>query len=193
MSLAQITEKIERDARAEADKILARAAEQEAGIIKETADEVEQLNAAADERFRVERPEIFRRRNIVASLDVKKLLLHSQRKLIDDVYDGALSQLKALDKDKYLAFCEKLLKSATDGSDELMEISAEENHIDLAWLDQFNEKHGTKIKLSDKRRNIAGGFMLVRGRICINCSWNMLIQVARETLETELVKRLFPC
>ena len=42
MSLAQITEKIERDARAEADKILARAAEQEAGIIKETADEVEQ-------------------------------------------------------------------------------------------------------------------------------------------------------
>ena len=192
MSLAQITEKIEQDARAEADKILARAEEQEAQINRETKEEVEQLNAATDERFRVERPEIFRRRDIVAKLDVKKLLLHSQRKLIQDVYDGALNQLKTLEKDKYLAFCEKLLKSATDGSDELMEISADEKHLDQAWLDQFNAKNNTKIKLSDKRQNIAGGFMLVRGRICINCSWNMLIQVARETLETELVKRLFP-
>ena len=193
MSLAQITEKIEQDARAEADKILARAAEQEAEIAKETADEVGQLNAATDERFRVERPEIFRRRDIVAKLDVKKLLLHSQRKLIQDVYDGALNQLKTLEKDKYLDFCEKLLAKATDGSDELMEISNEEEHIDQAWLDQFNEKHKTNIKLSDKRQDIAGGFMLVKGRICINCSWNMLIQVARETMETELVKRLFPC
>ena len=193
MSLAQITEKIEQDARAEADKILARAAEQEAEITKETADEIEQLNAAADERFRVERPEIFRRRDIVAKLDVKKLLLHSQRMLIQDVYNDALNQLKTLEKGQYLAFCEKLLKSATDGSDELMEVSGEEKYLNQEWLDQFNAKNKTNIKLSEKRHNIAGGFMLVRGRICINCSWNMLIQVARETLETELVKRLFPC
>lgn len=192
MSLAQITEKIEQDARAEAEKILARAREQEAEINKEAQVEINKIEAAAKLRFDKERPEIFRRRDIVAKLDVAKLMLGAQRKLIQDVFDGALKNLNTLDKDEYLAFCERLLKAAVDSGDEVMEISTNEKYIDKAWLDGFNAKHGTKITLADARQNISGGFLLARGRICINCSWEMLVQAAQEKLETEVVRRLFP-
>lgn len=192
MSLAQITEKIEQDARAEAEKIRARAREQEAEINEEASAAIEKIDASAKLRFDRERPEIFRRRDIVAKLDVNKLMLGAQRRLIQDVFDGALTNLNALGRDEYLAFCERLLKEATESGDEVMEISTNEKHIDKAWLDKFNEKHGTKITFAETRRNISGGFLLNKGRICINCSWEMLVQAAQEKLETEVVRRLFP-
>lgn len=192
MSLAQITEKIEQDARAEAEKIRARAREQEAEINEEASAAIEKIDASAKLRFDRERPEIFRRRDIVAKLDVNKLMLGAQRRLIQDVFGGALTNLNALGRDEYLAFCERLLKEATESGDEVMEISTNEKHIDKAWLDKFNEKHGTKITFAETRRNISGGFLLNKGRICINCSWEMLVQTAQEKLETEVVRRLFP-
>ena len=192
MSLAQITEKIEQDARGEAEKILAAAHEQEAEIDKEARVEINKIEASAKLRFDKERPEIFRRRDIVAKLDVSKLILGAHRKLIQDVFDGTLKNLNALAGDEYLAFCERLLKAAVETGDEVMEISANEKYIDKAWLEGFNAKHGMEITLVDTRQNISGGFLLSRGRICINCSWDMLVQVAQEKLETEVVRRLFP-
>jgi len=192
MSLAQITEKIEQDARAEAEKILARAREQEAKINRDAQVEINKIEAAAKLRFDRERPEVFRRRDIVAKLDVGKLMLAAQRKLIGDVFDITLQKLRDQSKGDYLAFCERLLKQATETGDEEMQVSAKEQHIDKAWLDAFNQKYGKRITLSEKRLNIAGGFLLNRGRICINCSWEMLVQAAQEKLETEVVKRLFP-
>lgn len=192
MSLAQITEKIENDARTEAEKILARAREQETEIKRDTDAEVKKLQDAAKTRFDRERPEIHRRRDIVANLDVKKLFLGAQRKLIQDVYDEALEKLKKLDRDAYLVFCESLLSEASEGGDEVMEVSRDEKFIDADWLSRFNSANNTNIKLSDKRQNFSGGFLLNKGRICINCSWEMLVQAAQEKLETEVVKRLFP-
>lgn len=192
MSLAQITEKIEQDARAEAEKILAEASAQREKIKEEAVSEARELQSAAEERFARERPEIFRRRDIVAKLDVDKLFLASRRKLIQDVYDQVLEKLKALGKEEYLAFCGRLLREASEGGDEVAEISADEKYLTSEWFDDFNARNGTKVTLSDKRQNIAGGFLLNRGRVCINCSWDMLVQAAKEKLETEVVKRLFP-
>lgn len=192
MSLAQITEKIEQDARVEAEKILACAREQEIKITHDAQVEISKIEAAAKLRFDRERPEIFHRRDIVAKLDVGKLMLAAERKLIQDVFDGALKKLCELGKNDYLAFCERLLKQAVETGDEVMEISSHEQYIDKAWLDAFNSKNATKISLSDKRLDIAGGFLLNKKRICINCSWEMLVQAAQEKLETEVVKRLFP-
>lgn len=192
MSLAQITEKIEQDARAEAEKIFACAREQEAEINEETRAAINKIEVSTKLRFDRERPEIFRRRDIVAKLDAGKLLLGAKRRLIQDVFDSALTKMCSLGRDEYLVFCERLLIEASESGDEVIEISADEKHIDKDWLDKFNEKHGTKITLADKRLNISGGFLLSKNRVCINCSLEMLVQTAQEKLETEVVKRLFP-
>lgn len=192
MSLAQITEKIQSDARAEAQKILEKAREQETGIKRDADSEVKKIEEAAKSRFDLEKPEIFKRRDIVARLDVNKIHLDAQRRLINDVFDDALNRFKSLDKDTYLTFCENLLREAVDSGDEVMEVSQQEKLLNKEWLDRFNAANNTKITLSDARGDFSGGFVLNKGRICVNCSWEMLMQAAREKLETDVVKRLFP-
>jgi V/A-type H+-transporting ATPase subunit E len=192
MSLAQITEKIEREARGEAENILSRAREEESGVKRDIDAEIRRLGEAARERFEKERPEIFKRREIVAKLDVGKIHLDAQRKLISEVYAEALGRMGGLDKKTYTAFCEKLLKKAAESGDETLELSNGEKYLDAAWLDAFNNKNGTKIKLSDRRGDFSGGFMLNKGRIAVNCTWEMLVQAASERMESEVVRRLFP-
>ena len=111
--------------------------------------------------------------------------------MIGDVFKDTLERLKVLPKDEYLSFCERLLKEASETGDEELQLSRDEKYIDKGWLDNFNAKNKTKIVLSEERQDFSGGFVLNRGRIGINCSWEMLMQAARERLETEVVKRLF--
>lgn len=191
MSLAQITDKIERDARDEAEGILARAREQEDGIKKETEKEIKRIESSAAERFDKERPEIFKRREIVARLDVGKIRLGAERHLISDVYDEALSRLGNLGEDEYIAFCERLLKKAVESGDEEIELSSSEKFLDAEWLEAFNKANGFRLVMSEKRGNFSGGFILSHERIAVNCTWEMLIRAASERMENEVVHRLF--
>ena len=191
MSLAQIAAKIERDARDEAEKILERSREQAETIKRETEAEVSRLEGSAKERFEREQPEIFRRREIVANLDVKKIHLDAERRLISEVFESGLERMTALNKKEYTAFCERLLKKASETGDEELELGSKEKNLDVAWVDAFNKANGTRIKLSDRRGDFSGGFVLSNGRIAVNCTWEMLVRAASEKMENEVVRRLF--
>ena len=192
MSLAQITEKIRSDAQKEADNILAKAKAKTELIAQRAGEEVDSIKSGFIRRFEVERPEIFRRREIVANLDVKKMMLQSSRNLIQDVYDTSLEKMKMIDKADYVKLCEALLKCATTTKNEEIEVSSEEKYLDQAWLDGFNKENGTNLVFSEKKLDIAGGFVLTRGKISTNCSWDMLVQIIKEKQEFDVVKRLFP-
>lgn len=192
MSLAQITEKIRSDAQREADEMLAKARAKAELIAQRAGEEIDSIRSGFIRRFEVERPEIFRRREIVANLDVKRMMLQSSRDLIQDVYDLSLEKMRMMDRDDQVKLCETLLKKAIKTKDEELEVSGEEKYLDQAWLDGFNRENGTNIVFSEKKPDIAGGFILTRGRISTNCSWDMLIQIAQEKQESDVVKRLFP-
>ena len=192
MSLAQITEKIRSDAQREADEILAKARAKAELTSQRAEEEIDSIKSGFIRRFEVERPEIFRRREIVANLDVKKMMLQSSRNLIQDVYDISLEKMKMIDKADYLKLCEALLKCATTTKNEEIEVSPEEKYLDQAWLDGFNKENGTNLVFSEKKLDIAGGFVLTRGKISTNCSWDMLVQIMKEKQESDVVKRLFP-
>jgi V/A-type H+-transporting ATPase subunit E len=191
MSLAQITEKIERDARDEAEKILARSREQAETIKRETDAEVSRLDESAKARFDKERPEIFKRREIVAKLDVNKIHLGAERRLINEVFALGLDRLKGLDDAEYAAFCARLLKSAVETGDEEVETAEGEQRLNAAWVDAYNKANGAKLKLSERKGDFSGGFVLSKGRIAVNCTLDMLVQVASEKMENEVVRRLF--
>jgi V/A-type H+-transporting ATPase subunit E len=192
MSLAQITEKIELDARGEAERIISAAREREREIKRDAEKEIKNIEEASRARFDKERPEIFKRREIVAKLDVDKLHLGVKRKLIQEVFDEGLNRLKCLSKDEYLGFCERLLREAAASGDEVMEISAGEAFIGPEWLETAGAGKAEKITISPNRQDFSGGFILNNGRVSVNCSWDMLMRVAQEKLEPEVVRRLFP-
>lgn len=192
MSLAQITEKILGDARDEAAQIISDAKAKAEEIAKKANDEAEAVRAAFERRFQIERPEIFHRREIVADLDVKKMMLGARRAVISDVYAAALKKLVNMDEKAYLDFCAALMDEAVLTKEEEVGVAADEKYINGAWIEKYNKRRGTKLTLSDARPDISGGFILTRGRISINCSWDMLLQAVREKQEAEVVKRLFP-
>lgn len=191
MSLAQIIEKIKNDAAREAEEIIAEANTHAGNIARRTEEENDAVKSGYARRFEVERPEIFRRREIVANLDVKKMALQAQRDLISDVYAAALQKLCGMGKDEYLALFSALLDNAVTTKEETVRVGAAEKYCDKAWLEAYNQKNGARLVLAEEAADIAGGFILENGRIGVNCSWEMLIQMAQEKLEADVIKRLF--
>jgi V/A-type H+-transporting ATPase subunit E len=192
MSLAQLTEKIKNDAYREAEEVLAKARSKASEIIEHANKENAAVKESFEKRFEEEMPKIFKRREIVANIDVKKRKLLSKRTLIQDVFDEALNKMKSFNKEDYLELCNSLLKKSVVTGDEEVLIGENEKFVDEAWINAYNKKNNTNLILSKEIANISGGFILKRDKIRTNCSWDMLIQVAQEKKESEVVKRLFP-
>lgn len=191
MALADIRKKIEQDAANEAAKLLDEARKQ-AEVLDADADAAISKNRKYyDSLYATEAPEVRRRAQIIANLDVKKLHLGAKQELIGRSFNGALALLCKLAGDKYLAFMEKLLDQAASRGDEELLVAADEKHIDQAWLDKYNASRGKKLTISAEKADIKGGFILRRGRISINCSLETLIHWLKDELESDVVKRLF--
>ncbi|MDI9369557.1 MAG: hypothetical protein GX181_01635 [Synergistaceae bacterium] len=191
MSLADIKKKIESDAREEAERILAKARE-DAESIKKSADlEIKSVEDGYASRFKGEQPEIFRRREIVAALDVKKLELGVKQRAITDAFEGAVKILATLPDDKYFAFIGDLMKKAVQSGTEQVLVSKSEKRITADWLAKLNEANGWSLKLGDEKRDISGGFYLEQDDIETDCSFEMLVRWVRDEIEADVVKRLF--
>lgn len=191
MSLADIKKKIEADACEEARQIIDRAKEQAARIAADAAQEIDEMKASYDRRFESERPEILRRREIVAKLDVAKISLGAKQRLIDDVYKEALRKLTSLPAGKYISFVETLLSKCAKEGNEKITVGRGDKHLTAAWLKSYNDKHGTRIAFSEDKMADPGGFILGRNRVSENASFEMLVRWLRDDLEADVVKRLF--
>jgi V/A-type H+-transporting ATPase subunit E len=190
MSLADIKAKITADAQIQVDAILAEGKKQSAAVTRDAEDQVRAIQTSWKERFAREDPEVARRREIVARLDAARVDLGVRQRIVGEAFDGALRQLADLPKDRYLGFARTLLEKAA-ASDETILLGKNERHIDAAWISEYNISHRTNLTLSDERLSIAGGFVLRKGKIDINCSWDMLVRDIRPDLEGDVVKRLF--
>ncbi|MCL1940298.1 MAG: V-type ATP synthase subunit E [Synergistaceae bacterium] len=191
MGLSDIKKKIEAEAQEEVKGILSKA-EQEATRLKDdTKKKVEETKKQYSERFEKERPEILRRREIVANLDVARIQLGTKQDLIGKSFEEALSILANLPQDRYLGFVHDLLKKAVDTGNEVVFVGGAENNITQDWLNEFNSKNNTSLTMSNDKLPIKGGFVLKNGRIDTNCSFDMLVKWIRDDIESEVVTKLF--
>ena len=142
-------------------------------------------------RLEKETPEILRRREIVAKLDVNKEDLSARRGLIDEAFEATKAKMAGMDGNAVKRFAEALLDQAVETKDETLVVGRGEKNLDAGWLKAYNEKSGSNLKISEEKAPIIGGFILRRGLVDVNCSWEMLIRTAREELEAETVKKLF--
>lgn len=191
MSLADIKVKIEADAKLEAEKILEVAKEKADEVRKAAEAEVSKIESSYSDRFSAEKPEVLKRREIVANLDVKKIMLGARQDLISHAFDGAWHEMANLPAERYVDFCEKLLEKAVDTGKETLFVSAKEKNLNEEWLNKYNEKHKTSLTFDKATSPISGGFILRKGEIDTNCSFDMLIKWVREDIEADVAKRLF--
>ena len=195
MNAEQVVQKILSEAKAEAEKIVndakAKADEQKAQLDSEIKDfdseTQEQAKAAAEDKLQ--------RMLANARMANAKQLLAAKGELLDEVFEKAKDAVNTLPDDQYLALMTELMKRSVETGDEEVIIGKDEKRINEQFISKLNKELGSgfkgNLRLSDQRADLAGGFILSRGKVQINAETDVLIDSLRDTMETELAQMLF--
>ncbi len=195
MNAEQVIEKILSEAKATADGIVGEAKDKASAAqsdLEKTLGDFRQETAKLAETAGKERKE-----QMLASarMRLQKDYLAAKCDLLDEVFVKAVEQIKQLSDSEYLSFIESLMVKAVETGGEEVIIGKNETRITDNFIKQVNRKLGTGFKgnllLAKETANIAGGFILRRGKVRINVSTDVLVEQARENMEMELAQDLF--
>jgi V/A-type H+-transporting ATPase subunit E len=195
MDAEQVTEKILADARAEADKITGEAKEKEnseqASMKEQLQDYNKQTETLAKKAGEDKKAHIL----AAARMDIAKDYLAEKRKVLDEVFTETHQKLQDLSDADYQALCSKLMLEAVETGDEEVIVDNKETRINQEFIKQINRKLGPgfkgNLRLAREKQDLGGGFILRRGKIKNNVSFEVLLTQARKELEIDLAKQLF--
>lgn len=185
------------------ESILAEARTQAEAIIKEAEDKVKEMEIQAEkraeeltknrlERAEVEAQEAQKRMLSMAELELKKQSLEAKQSIIDQAFDKALVKLNNLPDEKYAAMIVSALGSVgIKGGEELIVPPQDREKFQKGLLKKINDKLGFELKLSDEDRGIQGGFIVKVDGVEINNSFETLLRMEREKVESEIADILF--
>jgi hypothetical protein len=84
------------------------------------------------------------------------------------------------------------MKSVASAGEYEVLIDPDDDRIDQSFLDRVaKDVPGLKLRLSDDRRPIGGGFVMRSGRTETNCALDTILRDSREKLETDVAASLF--
>lgn len=195
MNAEQVIQKIIADAKAEAEKIVQQAKDSQARERSEVDRELEQYRehtaVIAEKAGQDEKSHIL----AAARMETAKQLLSVKREVLDGVFEQAKQQLQKLGDDEYRTLMSRLMRDAVETGDEEVVTDKNETRIDQEFVKNVNRELGPgykgNLRLSDEKLDLGGGFVLRRGKIKTNISFDVLIDQARKELEIELAKELF--
>ncbi|MCQ2487297.1 MAG: hypothetical protein MJ129_05160 [Clostridia bacterium] len=192
--LDKIVERIAKDSAANCDEIIAQA-QKEAATIKEAAEKTVNDNmAAVIEKTSKDCKVILDTAESGSELEGKKEILKAQVEIINETIDAAAKKLADMPENEYFEAIYALVKKYARGTEGEMLLSQKDlGRLPGDFAQKINEglPAGASIKVSDKAADILQGFILVYGGIEINCTFNALIEDARDDIKDELYKIIF--
>lgn len=193
----KIIARIENEAKAQADEIIAKAEAEVAAIL-------EKENKLAQDKYwekirtgtkECEAAVEHRVRN--AEMEARKSVLATKQEQVSKAFDKAKEMLAALPKDDYVKLLAKLAKDASsNGQEELVFNESDKAAVGKAVASAANEllkaegKCGMLV-VSDATRDIMGGFVLKQGGIEVNCSIETLVSMQRDRAAADVAAVLF--
>ncbi len=195
MEAEKVTEKILAEAKAEAEKIKNQAEQNQAAEQKKLDEQLaefkKQTKTLAEKAAKDEKSHIL----AAARMAMTKQFLTEKSKILDEVFEKALKQLQNLPDDQYQNLITKLMLESVETGEEEVIIDKNERRIDQQLINKVNEQLSpdkkADLKMSDEKHNTRGGFILRRGKIKTNVTFDVLLDNARKELEIELAKELF--
>lgn len=190
--IERIKNKILKDARTQVEDIVKEAENKVGHTVEQASKEAVELKKKLMDKACEEAEEARKRMLAMAELDIRKEELAKKQKLIDQAFDKALEGLKGLKGKEYKELVETMVKEAAPGGDEEIVVSSQDKQLfESGLLKEINKKIGLKLKLSDETRNIQGGFIIKSEGIEINNSFETLIRMERDQIETKIADILF--
>ncbi|MEA4816842.1 MAG: V-type ATP synthase subunit E [Lachnospiraceae bacterium] len=180
-----IIDKILADAKAQAKEITNAAKadyDTTVGMAKQKAEKETSaaLKIAQDEAAKAASKEIS-----AAEMQAKKMILEQKQACLEEVISIAKEKLKSLSDDEYKVILFSMLDKA---------IANKGSEIIFSAKDKANlQKEATAkgFKISDETRNIEGGFIVKKGDIEYNYSFESIISVEKEEIEQIAAEILF--
>jgi V/A-type H+/Na+-transporting ATPase subunit E len=197
MSLEKIIERIKQDAQAQVDENKDKASKEADKILQNASNEANSYKAQALENAKAEAQQHKQRLISSANLEFRKEILAEKQKAIDLAFQEAVDTLTQMKDEEYRQTIKKMLISSVQIGDEELVISVRDKaRINENFLKDINKelvRLGKKgnLKISKDTYNILGGFILRKGNIEINNSFESLFKSFREDLESEVSKVLF--
>ena len=193
----KIKERIIQEAEEKKQQILSKAEEEAQEILNNCRKRAEEIKLKAIENAKKAAEDERRKIISMAELEERKRFLGAKQQIIDQVFDEAKKHLENLEPQAYKKLLKQmLLKSNLIGDEELIIADKDKSVINADFLKEINSelvKLGKKgnIKISDETRPLIGGFILKSRDFEINNSFDSLIKMQREDLETQIAKILF--
>ena len=208
--IEKIIARIAEDAAQECERILAEARAQADEIVAAGRNRAATVEGSYGEKIEAGRELMLSRTASSADAEKRAAALKARSELVSEVFDVAAERVKTLPEDKYFALLEKLYRkvcaareadctsdNANDDPEEfdnyLLSLNAAESArygVDL--LAVVPEVAGKPVVLSDTPCDIDGGFIFTWGNVSVNCSISKIIDAARETMELDVYRILFP-
>ncbi|MHC5191022.1 MAG: V-type ATP synthase subunit E, partial [Planctomycetota bacterium] len=194
MNAEQVVQKILAEANAEAEKIVsdarAKAADQgdqlDTQVAEFEATTARLANEAAEDKLQ--------RMLAGARMTNTKQTLAAKVAILDSVFTKAKAAVNQMPDDEYLALMTALMKKAIETGDEEVIVGKNETRINQRFIDDVNRQLGAgfkgNLRLSNERADIAGGFILTRGKVQVNASTDVMIDALRESMAIEISQEL---
>ncbi len=198
MSLEKIIERIEQDAKGQAEDIKKKASSASEKIIQEANEQAEALKKSALEDAK-NRAEQHKQRIIsAANLEFRKEILAEKQNAIDEAFKEAMKLLVNMKDDEYKKIIKNMiLSNVQTGDEEIILSERDKSRLGNGFLREINNqlaknKKKGNLTLSNITYDMPGGFVMKRGSIELNNSFSALMEALREDLESEVSKILFP-
>lgn len=184
---------IQADAKAQADAILAQA-EQQCASIRE--DYEKKASAAYGDKIRAGVKECQGKVDSIeriAQMEAKKAVLALKQEMVSASFDKARDMIVGLPKEQYAAFLAKLAaQAAVTGDEEVLLNGRDRDTVGPAAVKAANETFGAgRLTLAADAGNFAGGLILRRGNIEVNCTVELLVELCRADMSAQLAGVLF--
>ena len=184
-----IINKIISDAELKAQEISSETEKKAEDLIANAKEWVEQYNSAQQKLLDTELEEIISKRNRLAELDSRKLILKTKQDLIEKVLGLCYEKLAKLSKKDYLSLIEKLIEKNAEDNDEI--VLSKDNVLskkDISSLKVFGTK---KLSVSDNSGDFIGGIRLVGKNCDKDLTFKSIIDSKKDSLIIEISKCLF--
>lgn len=197
MSLEHILERIVADAKAEAAGIEAKGDEDAQRILADADAEAGEIRERIVAKARREAEERAARIMTLARLEARNSRLAAKQEAIEEAFRLALQRLRALPPEQYRAFLlSQVLAAASEGSEELILAPEDRDRFGPGLVVEANEAlqrvgRPAALKLADETRPIAGGVVLRRGEVEVNCTFETALRLVRDDLVPAVARCLF--
>lgn len=193
--IEKITRRIDADEQAAIDSLLASTQEQAAQITARFQAQADAERADLHARNERNAAQYEERLVGVAELEARKSALAMRGDLVNKAFDLSLEKLCALPDDQSVNVISAMLaKAAPDGKGTVLFSEKDRSRIGERAVAEANRLLGASgaLTLSPETRPLRGGFVLVHGKVEVNCGFETLVRLAKGEMAGEIAKNLFP-